>query len=68
MSSYVRRYKHPSYKVINHHRCKFLRSYGLERDAVAEANRWNREPGISAKVTNEGEFWTVWVAEKRKWR
>ena len=68
MSSYVRRDKHPSYKIINHHRYKFLRSYGTKQAAAAEANRWNREPGISAKVVQDGELWTVWVAEKRRWR
>jgi hypothetical protein len=68
MSSYVRRYKNPSYKVINHHRYKFLRSYAMRQDAIDEANRWNREPGISAKATKDGEFWTVWVAEKQNWR
>lgn len=68
MSSYVREFGHPSYKIINHHRYKYLRSYGTKRDAVAEASRWNNEPGISAKVTERGGLWTVWVADKRNWR
>ena len=67
MSSYVREFKHPSYKVINHRRYKYLRSYSTRRDAVAEASRWNGEPGISAKVTERGVLFTVWVADKRKW-
>ena len=69
MSSYVKATdKQPRYKIINHHRYKFLRNYLLKRDAQTEANRWNRETGISAKITNEHQFWTVWVAEKRNWR
>lgn len=68
MSSYIRQEKHPVYKVINHHRYKYLRVYGVKRDADAEANRWNREPGISAKVTGREGFYIVWVAEKRNWR
>lgn len=66
MSSYVREFKHPTYKVINHRRYKYLRSYGTKRDAVAEATRWVREPGISAKVTERGGLFTVWVVEKKK--
>ena len=65
MSSYVREFKHPDYKTINHRRYKYLRSYGTKRDASAEATRWNREPGISAKVTKRGELYTVWVAKRR---
>lgn len=68
MSSYVRRDKHPTYKIINHHRYKFLRSYKAKQDATAEANRWNREPGISAKITEQSGLYTVWVADKRSWR
>jgi len=66
MSSYIREYKHPSYKIINRRRYKYLRSYSSRRDATAEATRWNREPGISAKVTERNGVYTVWVAEKRK--
>jgi hypothetical protein len=66
MSSYIRRYEHPSTRVISHHRYRFLRSYGLKRDAVSEASRWNREPGISAKVTSEKGIHTVWVYQKPK--
>ena len=69
MNSYVRLYKHPDYKVINHRRYKYLRSYGLKSDAQDEANRWNREPGISAKITSgDGiriRIYTVWVLDKR---
>ena len=68
MSSYIKQEKHPVYKIINHHRYKYLRAYGTKQDATAEANRWNREPGISAKVTRSGKLYTVWVAEKRNWR
>ena len=69
MSSYVRRNKHLSTKLINHHRYKFLRSYGTKQDAADEASRWNREPNVSAKVTHEGGVvWTVWVSDKSKWR
>jgi hypothetical protein len=66
MSSYIRLYKHPSTRVINHKRYKYLRSYGLKSDAIDEATRWNREPGISAKVTSENGIYTVWVLDKRK--
>lgn len=66
MSSYVREFKHPSYKIINRRRYKYLRSYSVKRDAVTEASRWNREPRISAKVTERGGLFTVWVVEKKK--
>lgn len=68
MSTYVREFKHPSYKVINHRRYKYLRSYDAKRDAVAEATRWNKEPGISAKVTERDGLFTVWIVEKKKGR
>lgn len=66
MSSYIRLYKHPDTKIINHRRYKYLRSYGLRRDAQEEANRWNREPGISAKITSKDGVHTVWVLNKRR--
>ncbi len=71
MSSYIKATdKQPRYKIINHHRYKFLRNYQLYKDAFAEAARWIREPGISAKVVEDKKrgVWTVWVAEKRNWR
>lgn len=68
MSAYVREYKHPNYKVINHRRYKYLRSYSTRRDAVAEATRWVDVPMVSAKVTQRGDVYTVWVADKQNWR
>jgi hypothetical protein len=68
MSSYIKRLHHADTRSINGHVYRFIRSYSRESDARAEAARWNREPGISAKVTGRYDLWTVWVSEKRNWR
>jgi len=67
-TSYIRLTKHADSRSIGGHIYRFLRAYTHKPDADAEANRWNREPGISAKVVGTQNLWTVWVSEKRKWR